>query len=151
MPHASQRSKAPAGRSARRALGVLAAAGLALCLAACGSTTSSSKSYKGEKQHVAEVISEFQSDATTRNAEKICKELLAASVHERLKANGSDCEKTIKRQLEQVDSTSITVQEISIEGAKAQAKVKSIVYGKEKPGTISLVREKDAWRISDLG
>lgn len=135
----------------KRLPGVLIAAGLALCLAACGSTTSSSKSYKGEKQHVAEVISEFQSDATTRNAEKICKELLAASVHERLKANGSECEKAIKKQLEQVDSTSITVESIAIEGSTAKAQVKSTVYGKEHPGTITLSKEKDSWRISDLG
>lgn len=150
MPHASQRSKAPAGLGARRAIGVLAAAGLSLCLAACGAT-SSSKSYTGEKQHVAEVISEFQSNATTRNAEKICKEVLAAPVRERLKANGSTCEKVIKQQLKQVDSTSITVESIAIEGSTAKAQVKSTVYGKERPSTITLSKEKDSWRISDLG
>ncbi|HEY1687244.1 MAG TPA: hypothetical protein VGF95_00090 [Solirubrobacteraceae bacterium] len=133
----------------RRTATAIAAIGLSLCLAACGST-SSSKSYKGEKQAVAEVISEFQSDATTRNEEKICKEVLAASVREKLKANGTTCEKAIKKQLKQVDSTSITVESIAVEGSTAQAQVKSTVYGKERPGTITLAKEKDSWRISDL-
>lgn len=124
-----------------------------LCLAACGatsSTSSSSSSFTGEKKQVAEAISSFQSDATSLEASKICSELLAKPVKSRLESKGGSCEKSIKTQLEGVDTFSVTVEEISLSGEKATAKVKSTVCGKEAPGAISFEKEKGSWMISDL-
>lgn len=149
----SQASTTIRWSTTRRPAAALAAVGLSLCLAACGTTSSSSTSYKGVKQKVAEVISNFQSDATSRDADKICSEVLAASVRAKLKANGGSCGKVIKKQLEQVDTYSITVEQIELNAkhTSAQAQVKSTIYGKERPGTIALAKEKGSWRISDLG
>ena len=143
-----------ARRAPARAPRLAATAGaicLALCLAACGSTTSSSTgSFKGVEKKVAETISNFQSDATSLDDGKICKELLAEPVRKRLEAKGASCEKAIKTQLEEVDTFTVTVKSISVDGSSATAKVKSTVYGKEQAGTISLAKEKGNWLISDL-
>jgi hypothetical protein len=134
-----------------RRLAVLAGAlATALVLAACGASTTSSKSYTGSKKGVAEAISSFQSDATALDGGKICKELLAAPVVERLTEKGATCERSIKSALEEVDTYTVTVEEIEVNGSSATAKVKSTVYGKEKAGTMSLVKEGGSWKVSDL-
>jgi Putative lumazine-binding len=99
---------------------------------------------------VAEAISSFQSDATSLNGTEICKELLAKPVLSRLESKGAKCSKSITTQLEEVDTYAMTVESISLTGDSATAKVTSTVDGKEKTGTISLSKEKGAWKISDL-
>ena len=57
---------------------------IALCmcvpvLAACGSTASTS-GFKGVEHEVAQRVADLQSDATSSNREKICKNDLAAAI-----------------------------------------------------------------------
>jgi hypothetical protein len=136
--------------SARLLASAGAALAAALTLAACGTTTGSTSSFTGAKKGVAEAISSFQSDATSLDAAKICKEELAASVVSRLTTKGAKCEKSIKTALEEVDTYTVAVKSIEIKGASAVAKVKSTVYGKEQPGTMSLVKEGGKWKVADL-
>ncbi|MHB1467751.1 MAG: nuclear transport factor 2 family protein [Solirubrobacteraceae bacterium] len=144
------RVRAP--RLPRRRLGGCGAAfGAALALAACGTTTGSTSSFSGPAKGVAEAISSFQSDATALNAAKICKEELAGSVVSRLSKNGAKCEKSIKTALEETDTFTVSVKSIAVKGSSAVAKVKSTVYGKERAGTMSLVREGGKWKVANLG
>ncbi|MHB1538200.1 MAG: nuclear transport factor 2 family protein [Solirubrobacteraceae bacterium] len=122
-----------------------------LALAACGTTGASSASnYSGARKEVADAITSFQTDATGLNPGKVCK-LLAAVAIRRLDEKSAKCGRAIKTALEQVDTFTIAVDEIEVKGASATAKVKSTVYGKEEPGTISLVKEGGSWKISSLG
>lgn len=121
----------------------------ALGLSACGEA-SSTGSYKGESQHVAQTIADLQSDATAANTAKVCKRDLAASVVRRVQAGGKSCKQALEGQLREVDTYSLTVESISVQGAKATAKVKSTWSGKERARTLSFVKEGGRWKIAAL-
>lgn len=125
----------------------------ALCVAtgvsACGET-SSTGSYKGESKHVAQTISNLQSDITTANATKVCSRDLSANVIKRLQSTGINCKKAMEGQLREIDTYSLTVESISISGTTATAKVKSTWAGKQKVHRLSFVKEGGSWKVSSL-
>jgi hypothetical protein len=126
---------------------ILAATALsALALTACGTAVSTS-GYKGEEKAVAQRVSDFQSDVTANEAQKVCENDLAVAVKARLKAAGSDCETALKNQLKQVDTPELTIQAIAVKGDTAQARVRSTWSGKTAESTLALVKEGSTWRI----
>lgn len=120
----------------------------AVALTACGSAVSTS-SFSGAKHEVAQAISNLQADATAAEQKKVCADDLAAPVVARL-GGQKGCETAIKNQLAEVDSLEVSVQSVQIApgGASAIAHVKSEQSGKSKPGTVSLVKEGKAWKVS---
>lgn len=147
----SGRARPRAGaRVARRLALPACAVAIALGVAACGGTESSTGSYKGEKAKVAEAISSLQSDATAGDAKKVCSKDLAASVGKRLEASGGTCVKALESQLREVDTFNLTVESIEVKGAQATAKVKSTWSGKLREKTLSLVREGGSWKVDSL-
>ncbi len=133
----------------RAILLALAALCTALGLSACGEA-SSTGGYKGESQHVAQTIANLQSDATAAKADKVCGRDLAASVVKRVEAGGKGCKQALEGQLREIDTFSLTVESISVQGAKATAKVKSTWSGKERVRTLSFVKEGGRWKIAAL-
>lgn len=128
----------------------LAAAALsALALGACGTTVSTS-GYKGEAKAVAQRVSNFESNVTASEAQKICTEDLAAVVKARLKAAGGACESALKSQLKQVDVPELTIRAIEVKGPAAKARVRSTWSGKTAESTLVLVKEGGDWRIASL-
>ncbi len=121
---------------------------LALGVAACGSTVSTS-SFKGEEHAVAQTVANLQADTTTGEEKKICTEDLAAPVVKRL-GGVAACESAVKSQLTEIDSLELSVSSIKLDAAAgtATAEVRSIVDGKTRPGTLTLVKEDGKWRIS---
>jgi Domain of unknown function (DUF4878) len=129
---------------------LLLAVAFSLTVAACGSTVSPGN-FKGESQAVAQAISNFQSDATAGNQQKLCQNDLARPVQERLKSASGGCQQALKSQLQQIDNFDLTVESISVSGETATAKVKSTYSGKNRLGTIQLVKEGKSWKIASLG
>lgn len=123
---------------------------LALGLAACGTTTSTSN-FKGEEHAVAQAIANLQTHATSLEHNKVCHEDLAKSVVERLNRSPGGCEKALETQLKQIDSFEVTVESVHISGTNASARVKSIHEGKNRIETLTLVKEDGKWRISSVG
>jgi hypothetical protein len=123
---------------------------LALGVAGCASTTSSSN-FKGEQHAVAQVVSNLQSEATAGEAKKICKNLLSSAVTTRLNAAQGGCTQAVKSQLTEVDTPEATVESVQVTGTQATAHVKSIYAGKDRLGTLALVKEGGKWKISGLG
>jgi hypothetical protein len=132
------------------ALRLLCAAGLAVGLAACG-TTVSTGSFKGEQREVAQAISNLQSDVRATDQQKVCANDLAAAVVARLNATPGGCKQALKGQLTEIDNTDATVEsvQVSTTGGKrtATAKVKSVYNGKKRVSTVSLANEGGKWRI----
>lgn len=128
----------------------LGALALALGIAACGNTTTSTGNYKGEKAKVAETISNLQKDATAMDAKKVCKNDLAAAVNKRLEAKGSTCVKALESQLKEIDTYSMTVESVSVKGSSATAEVKSTWAGKQKARTLTFVKEGGSWKLDSL-
>ena len=133
-----------------RASALVAASLAALLLGACGTTVSTSK-FKGEEHAAAQAIADFQSHATANEQAKICEQDLAAKVVSGL-GGKKGCEAAIKRQLNQVDNLEVTVESVKVapDGKTATASVKSTYGGKQKPGTITLVKEAGKWRLAGL-
>jgi hypothetical protein len=134
--------------AAKRVLALLCAPLLALAMAACGSTVSTS-SFKGEQHGVAQAIANLQSDATAGDEKKICANDVAASVVASL-GGKKGCEKAIHAQVAEIDNLEASVKSIQIAaGAKtATAKVKSTSAGKSRVGTVSLVKEGRSWKVA---
>jgi hypothetical protein len=135
----------------RRALALLCAPLLALGLSACASSTSVG-SFKGEERAVAQAVANLQSYGTAGEAQKICTDLLAATVTTRLSSAPGGCKQALKTQLSQVDTPEATVEKVKLDGANgATAEVKSVYAGKTTLSNVTLVKEGKAWKISKLG
>lgn len=113
---------------------------------ACGEATSTSK-FTGEDRNVAQTLSDFQSHATAREQKKLCESDLAATVTKRLQSAGG-CQAVLKKQLVQLDALNLTIESVSVKGATATAKVKSIYSGKNRIATVALVKEGSRWKIA---
>jgi copper chaperone CopZ len=135
--------------SIRTTIALLCAPLLAIGVTACGATTVSTSSFKGEQQKVAQAVAHLQSHATALEAKKICGEDLAAAAVARLNSSGS-CKKAIESQLKEIDSFETTVQTVQIDGATATAHVKSVNGGKKTVQTVTFAKEGGKWRISGI-
>jgi hypothetical protein len=134
--------------AATRVPALLCAPLLALSLAACGSTVSTS-SFKGEQHEVAKTIANLQSDATAADEKKVCARDLAATVVSKL-GGRKGCESALKIQLAEIDNVEASVKSIQVasRAKTATARVKSTYAGKRRTGTVSLVKEGSAWKVS---
>jgi hypothetical protein len=131
-------------------LALLATAVLALggCGAATTSSSSSSK-FKGEQGRVAKVVDSLASDGRSRNAAKICSDVLSSSLVAQLKAAGSDCEAEMKKVISDADDYDLEVQSVTVNGNQAQARVRQGKHG--QIATFSFVKENGGWRATALG
>jgi copper chaperone CopZ len=120
----------------------------ALALAACASSVSTS-SFHGEQHAVAQTIANLQTDATAGEQKKLCAQDMSAAAVARLGA-AKGCEQAVKHQLDEVDSLEVSVESVQVaaDGKTATASVKSIDEGKQRAGTVSLVKEDGRWKIS---
>ena len=126
---------------------------LALAFAACGSA-SSVGAFKGEQRAVAQTISNLQSDATARDEQTICTEVLAKAVVARLELVKGGCKEAMNKQLGEIDTFEVTVETVQVNAAAtpptASASVKNTRSGKARLSTVSLVKEAGKWKISSI-
>lgn len=123
----------------------------ALVLAACGQSESSSKKFSGEEQRVADLVEDIQSAGEKKDADKICNDYLARSLVDEVKAAGSDCAAEMDKSIKDADDFELDVQDVTVRGSTAQARVKGNA-GKDDPvRTFSFVKERGQWRATALG
>lgn len=122
---------------------------LAVALGACGSTVSTG-SYKGASKAIAQRISDFQSDITAADEQRLCDRDFASAVRTRLRAAGSDCVQALRKQLGAIDDYELAVKSIAVSGRNATARVTSTWSGTQRASTMRLVEEGGAWRIAAL-
>lgn len=138
-----------------RVLPVLAAA--ALMLSACGQASKdSANDFKGEQKAVAQTVEDLQSAASKNDPGKICDEILAADLANKIKARATGDQKTcgdvLKQSLRDADSSELQVKKVTINGTTATATVESDKAGDEKQTTeLTLTKAGDGWRIASLG
>jgi hypothetical protein len=135
----------------KRASLPLCGVALALGLAACGSGTASTSSFKGEAHTAAQTISNLQSDLSGSDQKKVCTNDLAAAVVTKL-GGLSGCEAGIKRQLAEIDNLELAIETVKLgsgagEGT-AQAYVRSIDEGKTRLFEVALVKESGKWKVA---
>jgi hypothetical protein len=125
---------------------------LVAAVAGCGPAATSSGKFKGAEKDVADTVEQLQTDAQSRKPEKICSDVLARSLADRLKSGKSDCVDEMEKLTGDADDYELDVTDVTITGTTATARVKAR-RGNRKNAvtTLSLSREDGKWRLTSLG
>ncbi len=124
---------------------------LALTLAACGAAPrDSAKEFKGEQAAVAAAVEDLESAARDDDSGETCTKLFSAGLLADIKEKGKNCETAVEDAFRDADSVDLTVDEVSINGAKATARVTSGTGSNQTSETLALEKVGAAWRIGSL-
>jgi hypothetical protein len=133
----------------RALLAVLLA--LAALAAGCAQSSSSADDFQGEEKKVADQVEKLQAAGEAGDAQQICDDILAKALRDAISAAGSDCKSEMDKAIKDADDYDLTVEDVSIDGDDATAKVKGEVGGKDVVKDFSFVLEDGTWRASSLG
>ena len=143
----SRRRPLPSGPMRPHALLALVAA--ALLLAGCGAAQESSADrFSGAEADVARVVEDLQSAAQSKDAPKICNEILARALVAQLKSARADCVDEMSKAIEDVDDFDLEVRDVSVTGTTARARVQQGSNGRQT--TLSFARAGPDWRATAL-
>ena len=124
---------------------------LALSLAACGAEPrDSAEEFTGEERAVAATVEDLESAARDNDTEAVCTKLFAQRQLSTLEQQGTDCVAAVEDAFRDADAMEITVDDVTISGDTARAKVTSGTGASKKTDTLALEKVGAAWRISSL-
>jgi len=130
---------------------VLALCLLALVATGCGAgAEDSAESFKGEEQKVAAAVEELEKAARADEPGRVCESLLSGALLATLKKQGTNCTTAVRDAFADADSFDLTVDDVTVNGAQATAKVISGTGSREKTDTLELARAGTAWKIAAL-
>jgi hypothetical protein len=124
---------------------------LAALASGCTGGGSSASDFEGEEKKVADQVEKLQSAGKAGDAEEICTDVLAKAFSDEIKSAGSDCEAELDKAIKDADDFDLDVEDVTISGNTATAKVKGKNAGKEEVRTFEFQREGEDWRATDLG
>jgi hypothetical protein len=124
---------------------------LAAVASGCAGDSSSAGDFQGEERRVADVVEKLQSAGQTGDAAEICDEVLAKQLRDEIQAAGSNCEREIDKAIKDADDFDLEVEDVTITGNSATAKVKGRDRGEERVRDFEFVREGPNWRATSLG
>jgi hypothetical protein len=125
---------------------------LAAAIAGCGQAPTSANDFKGAEKDVAATIELLQTNAQSRKPAKICSDVLARALVEKLKSAGTDCVQEMDKVTSDADDYELKVTDVTITGATATARVKAREGGSDNAlTTFTLAKEDGKWRLTDLG
>ena len=128
---------------------VIAATALSGCTAA---SEDSATEFKGTQAEVAKVVEDLQDAGRRRDENKICEQLIASELRDRIKAAGAaDCQSAMDDVLGDADTFELDVKKVTVQGNTATAEVVSDGRTKDRTDTLRLVKQRGAWRIAALG
>lgn len=121
----------------------------AIAVAGCttSGTSSSSKKFSGAENDVATAVSDLQKAGQRKDGAKICSDLLAKAAVEQM-GGASKCADEVDKATTDSDEFALEVQDVSVNGTEATAKVRQ-----GKTGTTKLVRfvkEGNSWKLTGL-
>ena len=122
-----------------------------LLLAGCGGAGSSADEFQGEERAVAEAVEEIQTAAERRDGEKMCRDLLARALRDRIGQAGTSCDKEVEKALKDADAHGLDVEDVTVTGTTAKVDVRGDAGTKKRSATLSMVKEDGRWRASSLG
>lgn len=128
----------------------LIAAAVALGGCAAAPSNDAAADFQGVEREVAEVIDELSAAALDGDAKKICDTIFAPALKDRLGSDGVDCQDALEDQLADVADGEIDVEEVTVDGDTATARVVSPYSGEDVEQTLSFERDGSAWRITGL-
>lgn len=125
---------------------------LALALAACGGAapSNSAEEFSGAERAVAAAVENVEDAARENDPGRLCTRLLSEKLLATLKEQGTNCTTAVREAFNDASSTDLTVEEVTISGDTATAKVTSGSGSNEKTDTLQLEKAGTGWRISSL-
>ena len=124
---------------------------LAALAAGCGASASSAGDFEGEERRVADLVEKLQSAAETGDAAEICSEVLAGYLREEMEAADINCEQELDKAIQDADDFELEVEDVSITGDTATARVRGRDGEEESVRTFEFQRETGGWRATSLG
>jgi hypothetical protein len=125
---------------------VATALGVAGCTSSTGTT---SGQFSGAQGDVAQVVSDLAKDGQRKDAQKICSDILARELVDKLNQAGTSCGQEMDKAIADADDFDLSVQKVTINGSSATAVVRR---GKDGPtATFRFVREGGKWKATDFG
>jgi len=121
---------------------------LVVALTGCAGTgsSSSSKKFSGTEGDVASAVSDLESAGKRKNSDKLCSELLARPLVEKLDAGGTSCKQEMKDALADTDEFALSVRDVKVSGTEATATVRQGSSGPTR--TIQFVKEGNRWKAT---
>ena len=124
---------------------------LAALAAGCNGGASSASDFEGEEKKVADKVEKLETAGKAGDAKEICTEVLAKSVSDQIAQAGSSCEEELDKAIKDADDFSLDVEDVTINGDTATAKVKGKERGKDQVRTFQFERDGSEWRATTLG
>ncbi|HWI72156.1 MAG TPA: hypothetical protein VNT55_09385 [Baekduia sp.] len=135
---------------ARRTLLPLLALASALVAAGCGADTEGGGSPDANTQ-VRAVVARFGVATRAHDYQQICDDLLSGDLVAKIETIGLPCESALQRGLGDVKNPTLTINEVSIAGARALVSIHTTATGQPaSDDALQLVRESDRWKIASL-
>src|SRR5687768_3377515 len=125
---------------------------LALALSACGSAAprDSAQEFSGAERAVADAVEAMETAARDDDAGELCTKLFSERLLTALKQQGTNCTTAVSEAFDDASSKDLTVDDVTISGDTATAKVTSGTGSNEKTDTLELERDGAAWKIASL-
>ena len=117
----------------------------------CGGEPSSAGDFEGEEKQVAELVEKLESAGESGDAQTICAEIVAKGLSEQIAAAGSSCEAEMEKAIEDAEDFSLDVEDVTIQGDSATARVKGRDRGADRVRTFEFERDGKSWRATNLG
>jgi hypothetical protein len=129
-------------RRMRRSALALAVAGA--LLAGCGGPS--------DEDQVRQTVSAFGQATRARDYRRMCDDLLAPQLVDRVEQIGLPCEQALRQGLGNVRDPRLIVGQVTVNGSTATADVRSSATGQAPSrDTLRLQKLKGRWRIASLG
>jgi hypothetical protein len=122
----------------------------ALVAAGCGQASSAGK-FTGQDEVVATVVEDLQRAGERQKADDICNNLLTTALQSKVAAAGKTCAAEMKKAIEDADAFELEVQDVTLSGTTATARVKGTDEGDGVLRTLKLQKVGGTWRIDDFG
>jgi hypothetical protein len=124
---------------------------LAVGAAGCGSAPrDSTQEFKGEEQKVAAAVEQIEAAARDDKPATVCDKLFTDARLAALKEQGTSCKTGVKEAFKDAENFDLTVEDVTISGDAATAKIASGTGSGEKTDTLELKRDGAAWKVDSL-
>ena len=124
---------------------------VALALTGCGDKPAPKKPVPPEQQ-VRAVIASFQTATLKKDYRRLCTQVLAQELLDKIRRANLPCEQAVKVGLQNVVNPRIAVQSVEVTHNRAVAQVRSSADNQPAlDGTLALIREVKGWKVATLG
>ncbi|MBJ7328248.1 MAG: hypothetical protein JHC95_00035 [Solirubrobacteraceae bacterium] len=115
---------------------------LALVAAGCGQSKDEEVSFNGAEAQVADVVTDLSAAAEDDDAARICGALLGGDLA------GSDCKAKMDQAIDDSDTFSLDVRDVTITGNTAVATVNAATGDAKRSQKVTLERDGSNWKIT---